>query len=221
MLDPIQQRIVGVLFEKELTVPDSYPLTENSLISGCNQKSNRDPEMELDSTEIHPALLKLREDGWIARVEGSGRTVRYRHRLLDRLNVSRDEAIVMTELLLRGPQSPGALKPRIARMGLQAEPQQILAILEGLAAHQPTPLVEILPRYPRERDHRWGQTVGPRPQATPIASDDASDDASDVSTAATPARATRPSGAEFADRIARLEADVRDLRQIVDQLRGI
>ena len=106
MLDPVQQRVIGVLIEKERTVPDSYPLTEAQLIAGCNQKSNRDPEMDLDNTELHPALLALREDGWVARVEGN-RATRYRHRVEERLNVNADEQAVLCELLCRGPQAPG------------------------------------------------------------------------------------------------------------------
>ena len=125
MLDAIQQRIVGVMVEKELTVPDSYPLTENSLLIGCNQKSNRDPEMALTATDLHPALLFLREDGWLVRIDSGGRVVRYRHKVMERLNIGREQMIVITELLLRGPQAPGALKPRIARMGLHAEPARI------------------------------------------------------------------------------------------------
>lgn len=210
MLDPIQQRIVGVLFEKELTVPDSYPLTESALLSGCNQKSNRNPAMTLDAMEIHPELLALREDGWIARVESGGRAVRYRHRLLERLNVDKDEMIVLTELLLRGPQSPGALKPRVARMGFRAEPEQIRQVLEKLAGHQPMPLVELLPKLPRERDRRWGHLLGPRPQQL---------DEPEADTAHERVSQSAPTS-PLEQRVVRLEEEVAELRQIVDGLRG-
>jgi len=217
MLDPIQQRILGVLVEKEASVPDSYPLTENALLAGCNQKSNRDPEMDLDATALHPALLALREDGFIARVEGGGRTVRYRHRMLDRLNVSREEAIVLTELLLRGPQAPGALKPRIARMGLHLEPAAIADLLDGLAAHQPKPLVERLERQPRERDHRYGHLLGERPAAEPPGIP-AVAPAITAEPAVRPA--TEPGSAELERRIARLEAQVAELQREIAALRG-
>ena len=87
MLDPIQQRVLGVLIEKELAVPDSYPLTEASLLAGCNQKSNRDPEMSLESHDIHEALLALRESGWVTRIDGSSRSAKYRHNVETMLGV--------------------------------------------------------------------------------------------------------------------------------------
>ncbi|MFO1053512.1 MAG: DUF480 domain-containing protein [Planctomycetota bacterium] len=208
MLDAIQQRIVGVMVEKELTVPDSYPLTENSLLIGCNQKSNRDPEMALTATDLHPALLFLREDGWLVRIDSGGRVVRYRHKVMERLNIGREQMIVITELLLRGPQAPGALKPRIARMGLHAEPARIEAILEDLAAHEPVPLVERLPRQPRERDQRFGHKLGPRPQTT----DSGEGEETEVR------EAPRSHGLE--SRVACLEEEVAELRRLVDDLRG-
>ncbi len=212
MIDAIQQRIVGVLVEKELTVPDAYPLTENSLLVGCNQKSNRDPEMSVTATDLHPALLALREDGWIVRVEGGGRVVRYRHKVMERLNIDRAQMIVMVELLLRGPQAPGALKPRIARMGLDLEPTQIEGVLSALAAHQPVPLVERLPRRPRERDHRYGHLLGPRPEPTHGDTDDGDDPGS-------PALAAPRSGSALEERVTRLESELAELQRAVEALR--
>ncbi|MBI5850762.1 MAG: DUF480 domain-containing protein [Planctomycetes bacterium] len=212
MIDAILQRIVGVLVEKELTVPDSYPLTENSLLVGCNQKSNRDPEMAVTATDLHPALLALREDGWIVRVEGGGRVVRYRHKVMERLNIDKAQMIVMVELLLRGPQAPGALKPRIARMGLDLEPTQIEGVLAALAAHQPVPLVERLPRRPRERDHRFGHLLGPRPESTHGDPDDGDEPAS-------PAVAAPRSGDALEERVARLESELAELQRAVEALR--
>lgn len=228
MLDALQQRIVGVLVEKELTVPDTYPLTENALITGCNQKSNRDPEMAVTAGQLHPALLALREDGWIVRVDAGGRVVRYRHKALERLNIHRDQLIVLTELLLRGPQAPGALKPRVARMGLHAEPSRIEAIIEDLAAFRPAPLVERLPRRRRERDERFGHLLGPRPVTD-------EERAADTEGVDVPARervaAVRAEPAvdsagfsridELADRVERLEDELAELRKVVDSLRGL
>lgn len=219
MIDAIQQRVVGVLVEKELTVPDSYPLTENSILIGCNQKSNRDPEMALSATDLHPAFLGLREDGWIVRVDGGGRVVRYRHKVMERLNIDRPQMIVMTELLLRGPQAPGALKPRIARMGLELEPHAIESILEALAAHRPVPLVERLPRQPRERDERYGHLLGPRPQVSaPDTGVTAREDESSMPLAR-PAAPRSESALER--RVAVLEEELAELRRVVEVLRGI
>lgn len=158
-LDRTEQRIVGTLIEKQLSVPDSYPLSENALVDGCNQKSNRDPITELQSFEIAGALMALQEKGFVARVEGGGRVARYRHRVADELGVDQKELAVLAELLLRGPQAPGALKPRVARMGLSASPEMIEALLHRLAQQSP-PLVELQPLRPRERDRRWRHLLG-------------------------------------------------------------
>lgn len=165
VLDPIAQRVLGVLVEKELTVPDSYPLTENSLLSGANQKSNRDPEMSLSSDDICAALDLLREGGWASRVESPGaRTRKWRHHFESQLGVSDEERAVLVELLVRGPQAPGALKPRVKRLGFDGTPERITTVLEGLAGRT-EPLVERHARRPRERDARWGHLLGPLHEA--------------------------------------------------------
>lgn len=148
-----------MLVEKELTVPDSYPLSENSILTGANQKSNRDPEMALGSEEVRAALDVLREGGWASRVESPGaRTRKWRHHFESQLGVDDGERAVLVELLLRGPQAPGALKARVKRLGLDAQPDRILRILEGLASRA---LVVREARRPRERDERWAQSLGP------------------------------------------------------------
>jgi uncharacterized protein YceH (UPF0502 family) len=156
-LDRTGQRIIGVLIEKQLSVPDSYPLTENALVAGCNQTSNRDPAMDLQGFQVTGALLQLHEQEVVARVEGHGRVTKYRHRLDDSLGVGNQELAVLAELLLRGPQAPGALKPRVARMGLHASPAEIEGVLSRLAQQR---IVEQLAHRPRERDRRWRHLLG-------------------------------------------------------------
>jgi uncharacterized protein YceH (UPF0502 family) len=158
-LDRTEQRIVGTLIEKQTTVPDVYPLSENALVDGCNQKNNRDPITELVPFQIAGALMALQEKGVVARVDGGGRVPKFRHKLDEVLHVGAPELAVLAELLLRGPQAPGALKPRVARMGYHAEPEQIDTLLRGLAARTP-PLVAQLPLGPRERDRRWRHLLG-------------------------------------------------------------
>ena len=153
-LDRTEQRIVGVLIEKQRTVPDSYPMTENALVNGCNQSSNRDPVMALEGFEVAGALMALHGRDLVVRIEGGARAVKYRHRIDELLGVSENQIALLAELLVRGPQAPGALKPRVARMGFHAASQQIEAVLHELAAFSP-PLVTQEPRRPRERDHRW------------------------------------------------------------------
>ena len=158
-LDVTGARIVGVLIEKQFTVPDAYPLSENALVAGCNQKSNRDPAMSLEPFQVAGALMQLHADEVVARVEGGGRVAKYRHKLDELLSVGNNELAVLAELLLRGPQAPGALKPRVARMGFHGTAAQIEHALRELAARTP-PLVTQLPQRPRERDCRWQHLLG-------------------------------------------------------------
>lgn len=160
-LDPTEQRILGVLIEKELAVPDNYPLTQNALVAGCNQKNNRDPLMALEEFQVSGALASLLEKRLVLRVSQAGaRTVRFKHQCDPLLGLGGREKAVLAELLLRGPQAPGALKPRLVRMGVAAGPAEILAVLEGLRARSDGPLVEQLPREPRQRDQRWQHLLG-------------------------------------------------------------
>lgn len=158
-LDRTEQRIVGVLIEKQRTVPDTYPMSENALINGCNQSSNRDPVMSLEPFEVAGALMAMHGRDVVRRVEGGGRVAKYRHRLDELLMVGDQQLAVLAELLLRGPQAPGALKPRVARMGFHGTPEQIEEVLREMAAGQP-PLCAQEPKRPRERDHRWRHLLG-------------------------------------------------------------
>jgi hypothetical protein len=113
---PIERRVLGVLAEKAKTTPDAYPLSLSALCSGCNQKSNRDPVMQIEPDDLEPVLERLRELGAVALVEGHGRVQKFRHYLYQWLGVDKVELAVMAELLLRGPQSEGELRGRAARM---------------------------------------------------------------------------------------------------------
>lgn len=135
-LDSICRRVLGVLVEKAKTTPDAYPLSMNGLITGCNQKNNRDPLMTVDEGDVETALDKLREAGAIAEVHGSGRVVKYRHYMKEWLGVDGVELAVMTELLLRGAQTVGDLRGRAARMtpGQLADVSALRPVLDGLRA---------------------------------------------------------------------------------------
>ena len=115
-LGRIERRVAGVLVEKAKTTPDNYPLTLNSLVNGCNQKSNRSPQMQLDEEQVYDALDELRKSGAVALVQGDGRAEKYRHLLYEWLGVDKVELAVMAELLLRGQQTLGELRGRAARM---------------------------------------------------------------------------------------------------------
>jgi uncharacterized protein YceH (UPF0502 family) len=115
-LEGIERRVLGVLIEKAKTTPDAYPLSLNALRSGCNQKNNRAPLMQLEEDHIEDALESLRKSGAVAVVQGEGRVDRYRHLAYDWLSVDKVELAVMAELLLRGSQTVGELRGRAARM---------------------------------------------------------------------------------------------------------
>lgn len=115
-LSAAARRVLGVLVEKAKTTPDNYPLTLAALISGCNQKSNRSPQMDVDDEDALLALDELKAAGAAREVQGSGRAVKYRHAAYDWLGVDGPGSAVMTELLLRGPQTLGELRTRASRM---------------------------------------------------------------------------------------------------------
>ena len=110
------RRVLGVLVEKAKTTPDSYPLTLSALVSGCNQKSNREPKLQLDDNDVLNAIDDLKQVGAVREVQGSGRATKYRHAAYEWLSVESPGAAIMTELLLRGPQTLGELRTRASRM---------------------------------------------------------------------------------------------------------
>ena len=127
-----QRRVLGVLVEKAKTTPDSYPLSMNAILTGCNQKSNRDPITQFDDFDVEEALERLKESGLVMRVTGSGRVERYRHLIYDAWSVNGVEAAVLTELLLRGPQTEGELRGRASRMDTIADLDALRTILTKL-----------------------------------------------------------------------------------------
>lgn len=133
-LSPRQRRILGVLVEKARTTPDSYPLSLNGLVTGCNQKSNRSPLMSLTPEQVEDELFEMRENGLVAEVHGGGRVAKYRHYAYDYLGVKGVEAGVMTELLLRGEQTAGDLRTRASRFEQIADLKTLHEILESLIA---------------------------------------------------------------------------------------
>ena len=168
-LDPVEQRILGALMEKQRTVPDSYPLTANALRSACNQASSREPVTELDEQTIHRALAGLRERELIRFVHtGSGaRVVRFHQRLTEALGLDEPAAAVLTVLLLRGPQTPGELRTRTERVHGFADREAVEALLSELADRD-DPLVVQLERKPGQHDHRWAHLLGPLPEGSAV-----------------------------------------------------
>lgn len=124
-LSPNERRVVGVLVEKAKTTPDAYPLTRNGLVTGANQKSNRDPVMSLTDADVEEALETLKKLGYVQQIMGSGRADKFRHVLYEVLHIDKVQLAILGELLLRGAQTEGELRTRASRM----EP---IADLDGL-----------------------------------------------------------------------------------------
>jgi uncharacterized protein YceH (UPF0502 family) len=127
-----QRRVVGVLIEKQKTTPDIYPLSLNALLTGCNQKSNRDPLLELTDIDVEETLASLQKQGLAVKVTG-GRVDRWRHALYEAWMVDKGEMAVLAELLLRGPQTEGELRARASRMEPFPELDALRAVLRKLA----------------------------------------------------------------------------------------
>ena len=128
-----ERRILGVLVEKAKTTPEYYPLTIAAIVTGSNQKSNRDPVTSFDADDVEEILQGLRKKGAVVMVEGSGRVVRWKHTLYDWLKVTKVELAVVAELLLRGVQTEGDLRARASRMEPLADLAALQAVLESLA----------------------------------------------------------------------------------------
>ena len=131
-LERVDRRVVGVLIEKAKTTPENYPLSLNSLVNGCNQKSNRFPQMQLDEGQVDDALDRLRAAGAAAVIQGDGRVDKYRHLMYEWLGVDKVELAVMAELLLRGAQTLGELRGRAARMEPIKGVAELRPIVESL-----------------------------------------------------------------------------------------
>ena len=132
LLGSIDRRVVGVLAEKAKTTPDIYPMSLNATCTGCNQKSNREPLMQLEPEQVEESLDRLREIGAVGLIEGYGRVQKYRHYLYEWLGVDKIELAVMTELLLRGDQTTGELRGRASRMEPISDLAALRPVLDSL-----------------------------------------------------------------------------------------
>ncbi|QCP48917.1 DUF480 domain-containing protein [Trinickia violacea] len=157
ILSPLEARVVGVLVEKQHTVPDTYPLSLNSLTSGCNQKTARAPVMNVTDAEVLNAIEDLKHLSLV--FEGSSsRVPRFEHNLNRVLGIPSQAAALLTVLMLRGPQTAAELRLNSARLHGFADASSAEAFLEELAAREP-PLVVKLPRAPGERESRWAHLL--------------------------------------------------------------
>jgi uncharacterized protein YceH (UPF0502 family) len=206
-LSLLETRVLGTLVEKERTVPDSYPLTLNALVSGCNQKSSRDPVLQASETEVQAALDGLKRGNLVIESSG-GRVLRYSHNLERVLQVPTQSGALLAALMLRGPQTAGELRIACERLHRFADISAVEAFLHELAARPAGALVTELPRLPGARERRWAHLLSGEPaQAAAAAEPEAPPDV-DATAAALGAR------------VARLEAEIGELRALVERLRA-
>jgi uncharacterized protein len=155
VLNEMEARVLGALLEKEITTPDNYPLSLNSLVNACNQKSNRDPVMNLDEDSVRDALRTLHDNSLARSVSAAdSRVTKYEHRLQEAFNFDRREAAIFCELLLRGPQTPGELRTRAERMHPFADLSEAQSALQRLMNREP-PLAKVLARQPGTKESRY------------------------------------------------------------------
>src|SRR6201997_851747 len=159
LLTETEARVLGSLVEKDITTPDYYPLSLNALLNACNQKSNRDPVMNLNENAVNQALRSLDKEGLAGPADGmDNRVTKYGHRLQEAFNFDRREIAVLCELLLRGPQTPGELRSRAERMHPFDDLGQVQSTLQRLAQREP-PMVKVLPRQPGTKEARYAHLM--------------------------------------------------------------
>jgi uncharacterized protein len=156
-LTNVEVRVLGALIEKELTTPEYYPLSLNALLNACNQKSNRDPVMNVDEDGARTALRALEARGYAGPADNfDSRVTKYEHRLGEAFNFDRRETAVLCELLIRGPQTPGELRGRCERMHGFDEIDEVLLTLQRLMKRERA-LVKLLPKQPGTKEARYTQ----------------------------------------------------------------
>ncbi|MDG5469050.1 YceH family protein [Deltaproteobacteria bacterium IMCC39524] len=203
LLDDIEARVVGCLVEKDLATPEYYPLTLNALTNACNQKSNRDPVMLFEETDVIRALDSLRQKQLAHQSAEGVRAAKYCHNLEAVLNLDPEDLAILAELLLRGPQTVGELRNRAERMCPVGDLQAVEELLQNLMERE-EPLVMRLPRQPGRKEHRFAHLLSGLPDIE--------------ESAALPTEPARLKVAAENDRIARLEEEVAALRAELDEV---
>ena len=195
-------RVLGALIEKDNTTPEYYPLSLNALVNACNQKSNRDPVMQLNENAVRDALSGLQEHRLAGPAGGAdSRVTKYEHRTQEVFNFTRGEVAVLCVLLLRGPQTPGELRGRTERMHHFETLDDVQSALQKLMQRQP-PLAKVLPRQPGTKESRYVHLL-----------------AGDVAVAELPQTTAASQDSGDGERMARLEEEVGALRREVAELR--
>jgi uncharacterized protein YceH (UPF0502 family) len=198
-LSLVETRVLGTLYEKQHTVPDSYPLTLNALMSGCNQKTSRSPVMEASEAEVQAAIDSLKSANLVIESSG-GRVMRYAHNIERVLQVPSQSAALLSALMLRGPQTAGELRINCERMHSFADISAVQGFLNELATRPAGALVVELPRLPGARENRWAHLLSGAPKIE------------------TPSAPVISADVSLSERVARLESEVAQLKALVARL---
>lgn len=201
-LTPTEGRILGTLSEKQRTVPDTYPLSLNSLLAGCNQKTSRNPVMEVGEADALQALDSLKELGLVSEASSS-RVTRFAHHIEKALGIPTPASAILTVLLLRGPQTAGELRLNCDRMHNFADISSVEAFLEELAARDRALVVE-LPKAPGSRENRWSHLLCGHPETTAPAERQSSQN-------------SRQDIEALNERVTRLENEIAELKALLQQ----
>ena len=202
VLTAAEARVLGSLLEKEITTPEYYPLSLNALVNACNQRSNREPVMNLDEDDARQALRGLEEKRLAGAARGAeGRVAKYEHWLGEVFNFSRAEAALLCVLLLRGPQTPGELRGRTERMHRFEDLDEVLSGLQQLMRREP-PLAKALGRRPGTKEIRYAHLLS-----------------GDVEAWEPPAETASSGVTDENERVAHLEAQVSELQSEVAELK--
>lgn len=202
----LETRVLGTLVEKQHTVPDTYPLSLNALVSGCNQKTARNPVMEASDADVRASLDSLKSYNLVVETSGS-RVTRYAHNTERVLQIPSQSVALLTVLMLRGPQTAGELRIATERLHRFADISAVEAFLQELATRAAGALVVELPRQRGARENRWAHTLSGMPERAP----------EPEAGAELPATASGPS---LQARVAQLEAEVKALKDAVSRILG-
>lgn len=208
VLSLLESRVLGVLIEKERTVPDSYPLTLNAVLSGCNQKTSRDPILSATETEAQGAIDSLKSMNFVIESSG-GRVSRYTHNFERVLGVPRQAAALLAVLMLRGPQTAGELRITCERLHPFSDISAVEAFLRELAERPAGALVTELPRQAGSRENRWAHLLSGQPQRQ---------EATAVEAVAERGGLAVSELAAVKANVARLEAEVSELKALVAKI---
>ena len=217
LLSPLEARVLGCLIEKELATPDIYPLTLNALVNACNQRSNRDPLMEVAAREVEAALDLLRQKRLAVVFAGAdARVPKFKQKLDAVYPMSTAARALLGELLLRGPQTLAGLRGNAERLAAMPAAAEFDALIAELTERSAGSLVRQLPRQPGQKEARWAQLLTGPPSLSELRRDSSRDSA----TGEEPVKVTLTLPPEVEHRLAALEAEVVGLRAELARLRG-